>query len=122
MQIHTDRGYPAVDRKKLTSRAVTFALARVALVASLASSYAYPAYSGVGIDIQVAPPAAPFVVEAPPPRAGYVWAPGFWRWEGHRHVWVGGHWLAERRGYHWMPDHWREHGGRYHYERGHWER
>jgi hypothetical protein len=121
MQIHTDRGRPAAKRRKLMGHAVKFALARVVLVASLGAAYAYPAYSGVGIDIEVAPP-APIVVQAPPPRPGYVWAPGFWRWEGHRHVWVGGHFLRERRGYHWMGDHWTEHGGRYHYEPGHWER
>jgi hypothetical protein len=120
MQIQTDHGRPAASRRKLGGRVVT-AFARVVLVASLAAAYAYPAYSGVGVDIEVAPP-PPFAIEAPPPRPGYVWAPGFWRWEGHRHVWVGGHFMRERRGYHWAPDHWKEHGGRYHYERGHWER
>jgi hypothetical protein len=123
MQIFVDSGHPAAAvRKRLAGRTVTVLLARVVLVASLVSWYALPAYAGVGIDIQVAPPTAPLVVEAPPPRAGFVWAPGFWRWEGHRHVWVGGHWLRERRGYRWAPDRWTEHGGHYHYDRGHWER
>ena len=50
------------------------------------------------------------VEEVPPPRAGYVWAPGFWEWRGGRHVWVGGHWIGERRGYHWVPDRWEQRG------------
>ncbi len=74
------------------------------------------------VDIGVRPP-PPRVVVVPRPRAGYVWAPGYWRWDGRRHVWVGGHWLRERRGYHWLPDHWEERGnGRWHFEAGHWER
>jgi WXXGXW repeat (2 copies) len=115
----TERWRPA-HRATNTGRNVTLAFTRALLIAALAFWFAYPAYSGVGIDIRVAPP--PPVVEAPPPRVGFVWAPGFWRWEGHRHVWVAGHWMHERPGYRWAPDHWAEHHGRYHYEPGHWER
>ena len=73
------------------------------------------------IDIEIAPP-APRVVEAPPPREGYVWAPGYWAYRGHEHVWIDGHWLRERHGYHWVADRWVTHEGRYRYEAGHWER
>jgi WXXGXW repeat (2 copies) len=97
-----------------------------ALIATLlvaASAIALPAIStaGVLIDVDIAPPAA-LVEVVPPPRVGYVWAPGFWEWRDGRHVWVGGHWIGERRGYHWVPDHWDPVGGRWHHERGHWER
>jgi len=97
-----------------------------ALVTGLLACSAMPlsanAAVNVGIDLRVGPP-APRVVEVPPPRAGYVWAPGYWRWQGRRHVWVEGHWLRERRGYHWVPDRWDDRGeGRWHYERGHWDR
>jgi YXWGXW repeat-containing protein len=89
----------------------------------LAGGLALPALSqaGVAVDIDVGPP-APQVEVVPPPRPGYVWAPGYWNWEGGRHVWVGGHWMGERRGYHWAPDHWESRGPHYHYEPGHWER
>jgi hypothetical protein len=79
------------------------------------------ASAGVGIDIEIAPP-APRVEVVPPPRVGYVWAPGYWEWRDHAHVWVPGRWVGERRGYHWVPDHWEQHGPRWHHERGHWER
>jgi hypothetical protein len=79
-----------------------------------------PTFAAV-IDIEVAPP-APRVVEAPPPRAGYVWAPGYWRWDGHQHVWADGRWMRERHGQHWVPEHWGERHGHYHFEPGRWER
>ena len=79
------------------------------------------AFAGIGIDINIAPPALR-VEEVPVARPGYVWAPGFWDYRGHGHVWVPGHWVGERRGYHWVPDRWDHRGERWHHERGHWER
>jgi hypothetical protein len=79
------------------------------------------ASAAIDIDIDVAPP--PVRVETvPPPRVGFVWAPGFWEWRGHEHVWVPGHYVHERRGFHWVPDHWVQVGPHWHHERGHWER
>jgi len=97
-----------------------------ALIATLivaASAIALPAVSmaGVLIDVDIAPPVARVEV-MPPPRIGYVWAPGFWEWRDGAHVWVGGHWIGERRGYHWVSDHWDQVGPRWHHTRGHWER
>jgi hypothetical protein len=77
--------------------------------------------SAIGIDVNIAPPAAR-VELMPPPRAGFAWAPGHWVWRHHAHVWVGGRWITERRGYHWVADRWTPVGPRWHYERGHWER
>ncbi|MEJ0008648.1 MAG: YXWGXW repeat-containing protein [Steroidobacteraceae bacterium] len=97
-------------------------LAAVALtLGALTGVHPSTAQAAIGIDIDVAPP-APRVIVAPPPRAGFVWAPGYWRWNGHSHVWRDGYWVRERRGYHWVPDNWASNGGHYHYARGHWER
>ena len=87
-----------------------------AAVALLAVSPVFAA----SIEIEVAPPPSR-VVEAPPPRPGFVWAPGYYRWDGHRHVWVDGHFMRERRGAHWVPEHWVEHHGRWRFEPGHWD-
>jgi len=74
------------------------------------------------VEVSVRPP-APRVVVVPAPRRGYVWAPGYWRWNGRAHVWVDGRWLRERRGEHWVPAHWEEgRRGQWHFEQGHWER
>jgi len=91
----------------------------VALAGSSLAPLAAQAY--VGIDINVGPP-APRVVEVPPPRPGYVYAPGYWRWDGRAHVWVDGHWEHERHGHHWVPDAWVQRGPNWHFVPGHWER
>ena len=76
--------------------------------------------AAVVVDVAVAPP-APRVVVVPPQRAGYVWAPGYWRWNGARYVWVDGRWVHERRGYRWVPEQWVAAGPRWHFVPGHWE-
>jgi hypothetical protein len=78
-------------------------------------------YAGVNVDIDIAPPALR-VETAPPPRMGYVWGPGFWRWQGGQHVWVRGHWLRERPGFHYVPETWVQAGPHWHFAPGHWER
>jgi hypothetical protein len=74
------------------------------------------------VEVNVRPP-APRVVVVPAPRAGYAWAPGYWRWNGRSHLWVDGKWIREQRGKHWVPAHWEEgRRGYWHFEAGHWER
>jgi hypothetical protein len=77
--------------------------------------------AAVNVDIDVAPP-APQVEVVPGPRAGFVWAPGYWGWGGHAHAWHRGHWIRERPGYRWAPDAWVQVGPHWHYAPGHWER
>jgi YXWGXW repeat-containing protein len=71
--------------------------------------------------IDVGPPAARVEV-VPAPRTGYVWAPGYWRWDRGHHVWVKGYWVRERHGHHWVPHRWDERGKKWHFEAGHWDR
>jgi hypothetical protein len=71
--------------------------------------------------ISVGPP-APIYEPAPPPRVGYIWAPGYWDWNGHRHVWHRGYWQHQRHGYRWEPHHWAQHGDHWTLERGRWSR
>jgi hypothetical protein len=101
-------------------RTTVFAVLTAATLAGTSACVVEPARVRY-VDVDVAPP-PPRVVVTPAVRAGYVWAPGYWRWDGRRHVWVEGHYIRERRGYHWRPAHWEERGGRYHFEEGHWER
>jgi hypothetical protein len=117
-KVNTPKDRLGINRKDSSKRGrlVLSALAATMLVGSVA-----PAFSAAGIEINIAPP-APRVVEVPPPRPGFVWAPGYYRWDGHQHVWIDGHFMRERRGSHWVPEHWDERHGRYHFEPGHWER
>ncbi len=73
------------------------------------------------VEIVVRPP-EPRVVVVPERRAGYAYAPGYWRWNGHQHDWVEGRFIRERRGSHYVPARWEEHGGRWRFQEGHWAR
>ena len=75
----------------------------------------------IGVEIGVPPPAARIEV-VPSPHPGFVWAPGYWRWDGNRHVWVEGYWLQSRPGYYWVPERWVRRGERHRFEPGRWER
>ncbi|HSQ63901.1 MAG TPA: YXWGXW repeat-containing protein [Polyangiaceae bacterium] len=69
-----------------------------------------------------APPPPPRIEVRPPGPSNAVWIPGYWHWNGQRHVWVGGRWSAPRGGFHWEPDRWENtpHGWRR--IPGHWQR
>jgi len=109
---------PVIGDKGMTMRHRVL-LVVVALSAALVS---LPGTAKPLVEIQVAPP-PPRVEVVPPPRVGYVWAPGYWRWNGRRHVWIQGSWVRERRGWHWEPDAWVQGpNGRWHLSRGHWVR
>lgn len=55
--------------------------------------------------VQVEPP-APRVEDMPPARDGYVWAPGYWSWDGSQYVWVGGRYVPALAGYTYVAPHW----------------
>lgn len=70
--------------------------------------------------VTVAPP-APRAERAPAPRRGYVWAPGYWDYNGRSYVWRTGHWERERAGFRYARSEWVQVGD--HYERrGGWSR
>lgn len=74
----------------------------VALCAASIGGLAAPmtASAEVRIYLNTAPP--PMRYEAvPAPRAGYIWAPGYWNARNNRHYWQAGHWERERKGYHY---------------------
>ena len=91
-----------------------------ALIALTPVAMRAAAQVNINIDIGAAPPAARYEA-VPAPRPGYAWAPGYWRWEGQRHVWTQGRWLQERPGSYWVADRWEGRDGRHYYERGHWK-
>jgi hypothetical protein len=83
---------------------------------------AIPTAAGAAVVIEIGvPPPAPRYERIPAPRAGYVWASGYWRWQGEHHVWTNGRWKRERPGSHWVAERWDERGGRQHFEPGRWE-
>lgn len=106
---------PALKRASRSARTGKAAWAAPLLASALGACASGPG----AYDVAVAPPPPP-VVENPSPRPGFVWAPGYWSWQGGSHVWVGGHWMPARKGEHWEADHWVARSGRWHFEPGHW--
>ena len=77
--------------------------------------------SAAEIVVRVAPPRAIVERRGPPPGRGYIWTPGYHRWDGHRHVWVPGAWvLPPRARAHWVPAHWVRRHHEYVFVEGHW--
>lgn len=71
--------------------------------------------------VRVAPPRA--VVETRPvmPGPGYVWTPGYQRWDGHAYVWVPGAWVMPPHAHaHWVAHRWEHRRGGYVFVQGHW--
>jgi hypothetical protein len=83
----------------------TLAAAATFTTAALAPAAVTPAAAqSLGIYIGTPPPVRYQYV--PPVPAGYVWAPGYWRWDRGRQVWIDGRWMKPRHGHRWAPGHW----------------
>jgi WXXGXW repeat (2 copies) len=78
----------------------------------------YPATEMVSDSLPPPPPRAEHV---PPPRYGYVWAPGHWERNGGAYRWVSGNWM-EQGGAPRVPEEWQPMDARWHYLLRHWER
>ena len=103
----------------------TFALLTALGLGLGASAYAPEAAAGTQVSVQISVAAAPPSNEVvPPPRIGYVWAPGYWRWDPYarRHVWVVGRWMPARRGYYYRPPRWEHYGPGWRFHDGYWGR
>lgn len=86
-----------------------------------ASAFAAPAYAQVSVNINLAPP-APQYEAVPVLSPGYVWAPGYWGWNGDRHIWIRGRSIVQRDGFRWQPDRWEQRDRGYFRTGGHWQR
>ena len=92
----------------------------LSLVAGLA--LAATAVANAQVYVRVGPPPPP-VREVVPvaPQPGWVWQPGYHRWDGARYVWVPGAYVAPPRpGVRWIPGHWRNTPRGYVWVEGHW--
>ena len=99
---------------KIIHRRICTALAAAALLSGVALA---PAQAQVNVNINIAPPSPRYEV-VPTVSQGYLWAPGYWAWQGQDYRWVHGHQIAARPGHRWIADHW-EAGNRY--RAGYWE-
>jgi WXXGXW repeat (2 copies) len=101
--------------------AVTLAIGAASLLSVGAMVVPTAAQAQAVISVQVGPPPAPRYEHVPPPRPGYLWAPGHYEWNHGRYVWLGGNWMRERPGYAYRPPQWHERGGHWEYHAGGWD-
>lgn len=67
------------------------------------------------------PPAVVVERPGPPLHAGWVWVPGYYRWNGRRYVWVSGYWANPPRPRAvWIPGRWVPRSGGYVWIAGYW--
>ncbi|TAN06329.1 MAG: hypothetical protein EPN38_08730 [Rhodanobacteraceae bacterium] len=98
-------------------------IAALGLAAGGLGVYAPTAGAQVSIGITVGTPPPPVRYEVvPPPRPGYVWAPGYWTWSGARYVWVGGIWHRARPGYVYYHPRWARDGNHWVMRGAYWGR
>ena len=76
--------------------------------------------AGDGVTVIAPRPPPPPMLERVPPRPGYLWAHGYWRWNGHDYVAVPGHWERVRAGYRYLNPHWEHRPDGWHWRVGVW--
>lgn len=82
-----------------------------------------PAHAQVNVNIVIGnPPPPPRYEAVPRPRAGYVWAPGFWNWNGRDHDWRSGHWERARAGQVYNLPQWVQADNGWRLQEGGWRR
>jgi hypothetical protein len=73
------------------------------------------------VRVRVAPPAIRTEVRVAAPSPQHSWVPGYWGWEGTRHVWVGGRWeIPPAAGQVWIEPRWVNEGGEWVFYPGRW--
>src|SRR4051812_46021072 len=89
-------------------RRLLYTLLAATLPTMTATGVWTPVAAQIDVRINLAPlaPPAPQYEVAPSPRPGYVWAPGYWQWNGSQHVWAPGRWEQVRQGYRFSPERW----------------
>jgi hypothetical protein len=71
--------------------------------------------------VRVAPPPPVAERPTPPPGKGYIWIPGYQRWDGRAYHWAEGKWaLPPRPHAYWVPGRWEKRPGGWVWVPGHW--
>jgi WXXGXW repeat (2 copies) len=97
-------------------------IAGAALVAAALGAASGCAMTSGGFYVALAPPPPIVEVRAVAPGAGFVWVPGYYRWDGGSYLWMRGRWeRPPRPGARWEPGRWERHGNRgWRYRDGRW--
>jgi hypothetical protein len=95
-------------------------LTKFLLVAVLALATT-PAFAGLFVSVNLAPPALPYYAQPACPGIGYIWTPGYWAYGPDGYYWMPGEWVVPPAfGLLWTPCWWGWSGGAYIYHGGYW--
>jgi WXXGXW repeat (2 copies) len=73
------------------------------------------------VTVRIAPPRPLVERRVPPPGPGYVWTPGYQRWDGRAYVWAPGAWVRPpHRHARWVAPRWVHRHGQWVFVEGHW--
>jgi hypothetical protein len=71
--------------------------------------------------VNIRPPAPIHETIVARPGPGYVWTPGYYRWDGGHHVWVAGAWvMPPHPGARWVAHRWVRRGNGWVFVEGRW--
>jgi WXXGXW repeat (2 copies) len=91
------------------------------LSAALGVLLTMSAASAADVFVRIGPPAPVVETRVVSPGPGYVWTPGYHRWDGNRYVWTAGTWVQPPRPHaHWVAHHWVHRNGGWVMVEGHW--
>jgi hypothetical protein len=102
-------------------KAIPFVLATALAATALSAGAQVSVNINVPGLVQMAPP-QPRYEPMPDPRAGQVWVPGRWQWNGRDYVWRGGYWQVARPDYLYAPGQWVQVDGGWRWREGDWRR
>ncbi len=95
-------------------------LAATVLAASMFAATACVGASG-RVYVRSGPPPLRSEAVLVSPGPGYVWIPGYYRYERGGDVWIGGHYdRAPRARARWVPGHWENSRRGWYFVEGHW--
>jgi len=110
-----------MNRMTTVSKLLRTTAAAVLLAAAVGAMPACVATSG-RLYVRVGPPAPIVEVRAVSPGRGFIWVPGYYRWDGRGYIWMAGTWQRPPRARaRWVPGHWardRRHG--WYFVEGRW--
>jgi WXXGXW repeat (2 copies) len=96
-------------------------LALIPALLLCAAPTASQAAFGIGVSVNIAPPALPVYEQPPLPAPGYIWTPGYWAWDGSDYYWVPGTWVEPPQSEMlWTPGYWGWNDGLYLWNAGYW--
>jgi hypothetical protein len=79
------------------------------------------AASAADVVVRIGPPPARVERRVVAPGRGYVWIPGYHRWDGAAYIWAPGRWELPPRPYaRWVSHHWVHRRGGWVLVEGHW--